>query len=334
MPGHFCLTSAPVKSQLITTIPVFNGEAFIAQTLESVARQTLRPDRVIVLDNCSTDRTEEVVRNFQGCPCEFIRNEKNLGLFGNLNRCLTYSTQTKFLHLLHADDLIEPAFYQEMTAVLAHGDGLGLGWSLDERIDENNGHLSFSGKSDGQVEQLSRDQFLQLKAEIRNQAFCATLLRTNGLPAPCEFPLDIPILGDMIFWAAFGAHCQQIVHVHRMLAKYRWHGSNQTVFLGPSIQALILDEWRTMQTNEQLRGRGWLWHRRLKLKALLAVRSGIKCRRVRQNGNLPYSLEIKQAARKITGQPLWLAAAVLVYLRDFYLFNILRRQRHPKNIYG
>ena len=328
-----CLISARVKSQIITTIPVFNGEAFIAQTLESVARQTLAPDRVVVLDNCSTDRTEEIVRHFP-FPCEFVRNEKNLGLFGNLNRCLTYATQTKFLHILHADDLIEPDFYREMTGVLTNSEGLGLAWSQDERIDENNEHLSWSGKPDGKVELLSRDQFLQLKAEIRNQAFCATLLRTNGLPAPCEFPLDVPILGDMIFWAAFGAHCEKIVHVHRALGKYRWHGSNQTVFLGPSIQSLILDEWRAMETNEALRGKGWLWHRKLKLRGLLAVRSGIKARRVRQNGNLTYALEIKQAARKITGRPLWLAGAGLVYLRDFYLFNILHRKRHPKNIYG
>jgi len=322
-----------VKSQIITAIPVFNGEAFIEQTLESVARQTLRPDRVIVLDNCSTDRTEEIVRKFP-LPCEFIRNEKNLGLFGNLNRCLTYSTETKFLHLLHADDLIEPDFYKDLTAVLTNSEGLGLAWCLDERIDENNEHLSWSGKPDGKVEWLSRDQFLQLKAEIRNQAFCATLLRTNGLAVPCEFPLDVPILGDMIFWAAFGAHCEKIVHVHRSLAQYRWHGSNQTVFLGPSIQSLILDEWRTMQTNEALRGKGWIWHRKLKLLALLAVRSGIKARRVRQNGNAAYSLEIQHAAMNITGLPLWLAGSVVVVLRDFYLFNILGRKRHPKNIYG
>ena len=44
-----CLTSARVKSKIVTTIPVFNGEAFIAQTLESVARQTLAPDRVVVV---------------------------------------------------------------------------------------------------------------------------------------------------------------------------------------------------------------------------------------------------------------------------------------------
>ena len=108
-----------MKARIITAIPVFNGEPFILQTLASVARQTLRPDRVVVLDNCSTDRTEEIVKNFTGIKCEFIRNEKNLGLFGNLNRCLELAPETEFLHLLHADDLIKPEFYAVMTESLA-----------------------------------------------------------------------------------------------------------------------------------------------------------------------------------------------------------------------
>ena len=125
-----------MKSKIITAIPVFNGEKFIAQTLASVARQTLRPDRVVVLDNCSTDRTPEIVKNFTGLRCEFIRNEKNLGLFGNLNRCLDFAPETEYLQILHADDTLEPEFYEVMTRALADCAGRGMAWSLDERIDE------------------------------------------------------------------------------------------------------------------------------------------------------------------------------------------------------
>lgn len=323
-----------MKSSLLTVIPVYNGEQFIAQTLESVARQKLRPDRLVVLDNCSTDRTPEIIKNFTGIRCEYIRNERNLGLFGNLNRSLDFSTETEFLQILHADDAIEPEFYEVMTRVLADCPGRGMAWSLDERIDEDNRHLSFSGKADGKVEVMGKDPFLQRKAELSNQSFCAVLLKTAGLPAPCRFREDFPILGDTIFWAAYGLHCKKIVHVHRALGKYRWHGSNQTVFLAPGLQPLIFDEWRTMETNEMLRGKGWGLLRKVKLKGLFAVRSGIKAKRVRQNGNPKYSREIAQAARGITGWPLWLAGKFLVELRDFYLFTILRRARHPQNIYS
>lgn len=326
--------STHMKCKLLTVIPVYNGEQFIAQTLESVARQTLRPDRLVVLDNCSTDRTPEIVKDFSGMPCEFIRNERNLGLFGNLNRSLDFSTETEYLQILHADDTIEPKFYEVMTRVLADCPGRGMAWSLDERIDEENRHLSISGRVDDLVEVLDKDVFLQRKAELSNQSFCAVLLKTAGQAPPCHFREDFPIMGDTVFWAAYGLQCDRIVHVHQALAKYRWHGSNQTVFLAPGLQPLIFDEWRTMEMNEMLRGRGWSLMRKLKLKGLFAVRSGIKSKRVRQNGNAKYSVEIAQAARSITGWPLWLAGKFLVEARDFCLFTVLRRTRHPKNIYS
>ena len=323
-----------MKSRIITLIPTFNNEAFLAQTLESIARQTVRPDRVIVLDDGSTDGTIQVVQSFKGITCELIRNPSHPGLFQNFNRCLDYAGQTEYLQILHADDTLEPQFYEVMTGLLADGKGLGMAWCLDKRIDENNSPLSDSGKPDGKIEALTRDQFLQRKAEIGNQAFCATLLKTSGQPVPCRFPLDMPILGDMVFWAAYGEHCEKIIHIRRPLANYRWHGSNQTAIRAVSIQSLVLDEWRSMETNELLRGKGWSVVRKLKLKGLLAVRSGIKARRVRQNGDAAYSRQIAETARGITGWPLWLAGQVLVWLRDFYLFGILRRTRHPKNIYG
>ena len=323
-----------MKCKIITAIPAFNGEQFIAQTLESVARQTLRPDRVVVLDDGSTDRTEEIVRNFSKIRCEFIRNPQNLGLFGNFNRCLEFAIETEFLQILHMDDTLEPEFYEVMTKLLADCHDRGLAWSLDARIDEAGRYLSCSGNTDGAIEILDRDAFLRKKAEIGNQAFCATLLKTDCQPMPCLFPTDFPILGDMIFWAAYGAHCSQTVHIHRALANYRWHGNNQTVHLAPGLQPLILDEWRTMELNEMLRGKGWIWHRKLKLQGLFAVRSGIKAKRVRQNGDLKYSREIVEAARGITGWPLWLAGKFLVELRDLAIYTIGRRTRHPKNIYS
>jgi glycosyltransferase involved in cell wall biosynthesis len=316
-------------------MPVYNNAEFIVQTIESLAKQTVQPDRVILCDDGSSDQSEEIVRNFKGLKCEWVPNPKRLGLFGNFNRCLDLADQAEYLQILHADDTLAPDFYKTMTSVLEDCPGLGMAWCLDERIDEANQRLSISGKPDGGVEVLAMDDFLKRKAEISNQAFVATLLKTGHRPPPCHFPTDMPILGDMVFWAHFGRHCDKLVHVHQLLAKYRWHGSNATNAAAPSIQALILDEWRTMETNEALRGPGPMSaYRSMKLRGLLAVRSGIKAKRFRQQNNPAYSAQIVNAAKKITGAPLWLAGQVLVELRDFIIFTVLRRPRHPKNVFS
>ena len=319
---------------IITIIPVYNGEKFIGATLQSVARQTLRPDRVIVLDNCSTDNTEGVVKEFKPIKCEWLRNPKNLGLFGNCNRALEFAAETRHLLLLCADDLIQPKFFEVLVPALQECSGLGMAYCLDERIDEHDQHLSLSGKVTGTIEEIPKDTFLCRKAEIANQAFSGTLMKTNARRAPCQFRLDMPILADVAFWAEWAQHCDKIVQVNQPLCQYRWHGENTTNTVMPGMQALVLDEWRVMQMNEQLRAQRSGAVRRFKLKGLFAVRTGIKAKRIRQQNNLTYSREIISEAKKITGPWAWAMGQAVVEARDLLIYGVMRRRRHPKNVYS
>ncbi len=323
-----------MRPSITTTIPVRNGQKFLLQTLESLARQTRKPDRVVVLDNLSTDETPKIVQEFKGLPIEFVRNPKDLGVFGNFNRCLDFAPETDYLQILHADDVICPEFYEVMTRQLEDCRGLGIAWCLDERIDENNRHITFSGKPDGKVEVLDRDKFLAMKAATGNQAFCATLLKTNYQPVPERFPMDMRVWGDMVYWGKFGAHCQKRVWVHLPLAQYRWHPTVQTVYVAPDLKYLVVDAWRTMEMLEALRDRKPGLIRRSKLKGLMAVRGGIMAKRFRQLGNLKYSRDIVRTTRGYTGWPLWLAGQFLVQLRELLVFKIGRRPRHPHNIFS
>jgi len=323
-----------MKANLITVIPVYNGEKFIGATLESVAKQTYQTDRVNVIDNCSTDGTEQIVKGFQRIKCESIRNPKNLGLFGNCNRALEFASETKYLHLLCADDLIEPGFYKVLIQQLDPCPGLGLAYCLDERIDENDQRLSISGKADGSIVEIPVDTFLTRKAEIANQAFSGTLMKTNFQKAQCEFRLDMPILADVAFWAAWGKLCDKIVQVNQPLCKYRWHGENTTNTVMPGMQALILDEWKVMQLNEQLRNGNSGFVRKFKLRGLFAVRTGIKAKRIRQQNNRAYSREIVKEGKRIAGPLAWYMGQVVVESRDAVIYGLMRRPKHPKNVYS
>lgn len=326
-------TQGMAQSRVITVIPVYNGERFIRQTLESLARQTVRPDRVVVLDNCSTDRTEEIVRGFELLRCEWVRNERNLGLFGNMNRALDFAAQTRFLHILPADDLVAPRFFEVMLPALEPGEGLGVAWCLDERIDEEGRRLSLSGRVTGRVRELTDEQYLKEKAEIGNQALGGTLFRTAGRESPCRFRMDMPILADVVFYGEWGQHCERIVRVEEALVQFRWHGGNMSCEMMPALQPLVLDEWKTMQHLEALRG-GSGWVRACKLRGLFGVRAGIKARRIRQLGNRLYSRQIVQAGRQISGWPLWLVAQCVVHARELLVYGIMRRRRHPQNVFG
>jgi len=323
-----------MSPQIVTVIPVFNGEPFIIETLQSLARQTLRPQRVIVLDGGSTDNTERTVKGFKDIPCEWVPEPERLGAFGSMNHALDYTAEAEYFQILHADDWIEPQFYEVMTRQLEKCQGFGMVFCLDERIDEHNQRLSISGKVDGKITQLTNDDYLKQQAGFGNQAFASSLLKTNYKKSPCLFRMDFPIVADAVFWAEWSTHCQKIVKVNLPLGKYRWHQTNGTSSFAPRTECLVQDEWRAMQLMESFRGNRSGASRQLRLKALLAVRAGIKFKRVRQAGGLAQSREIAQAAQAITGGALFSAARVLVELRDVVVYKLGGRTRHPKNIYG
>ena len=126
-------------SEILTVIPVYNGARYLRATLDSLAAQTTPPDRVVVIDDVSTDGTRELVTQFfaehprlQG---ELRRNERNQGLFGNLNRCLDLAVETDILHILLADDLVLPGFLEKLAPTLKDSTAPAMAWSLTEKID-------------------------------------------------------------------------------------------------------------------------------------------------------------------------------------------------------
>jgi glycosyltransferase involved in cell wall biosynthesis len=323
-----------MKSKIISIIPVYNGAEFIGRTLKSVAAQTLKPDRVIILDNCSTDNTVEIVKGFASQGFELRRNEKNIGPWANWNLGLDYADQTEYLHMIAADDLIKPTFFERLIPDMESCRGLGMVYSLDERIDEHDQPLGLSGKVTGATEVQTMQDFLKEKAEISNQTIGATILKTAGQKTHCLWHNLFPMLPDSVFWVEWGKRCEKIVRVHEALCQYRWHYANGSGEFVDQVDRLVVDEWRLMQWAEEMRGAKPDFLRQFKLKGIFAARSAIKAKRVRQNGNLDYSRKITDTARGISGPVAWTIARGLVEVRDVMLYKLGNRKRHPRNIYG
>jgi glycosyltransferase involved in cell wall biosynthesis len=85
-------------------IPVFNGERYLAETLDSVFAQTHRVFEVIVADDGSTDRSAEIARSFAGVQCV---PQANAGHAAARNLGLSIATGD-FVAFVDADDLWHP----------------------------------------------------------------------------------------------------------------------------------------------------------------------------------------------------------------------------------
>ncbi len=304
--GRLVMNSAPKSrpNYLLTVIPVYNGEKYIARALQSVAGQTRRPDRLMVLDNCSTDNTRQVVQQFKGMDCEWRQNPRNLGLFGNLNRALEFAPEAEYLHILHADDLIKPDFYRRCLEVSEGAAGRALIYSGADLIDQDDRPVPHTPSTRPKVANrvVPVKEFLAGRAELRPFYFPGVLLKTGGQPSPCKFPEDMPQLGDQVFWGDWAVNCRCIYEIGESLCQYRVHPENTTNLNTSSLQAWVLDEWKAMQHLQALLGESGIlhWLRNRKLKCIFAARSCVKINMVRKSSP-EFAHQVRVVTRDIVG---------------------------------
>ena len=98
-----------VAPKISICIPVYNGERFLPQAVESTLLQTYPDFEVIIVDNASTDGTARWAADMAAgnSKIRLFINDLNIGLVGNLNRCLEYAQGT-YIKFLMADDLLLP----------------------------------------------------------------------------------------------------------------------------------------------------------------------------------------------------------------------------------
>ena len=88
-------------------IPAYNTEKYITKAIDSALAQTLSNIEVIVVDDCSSDNTVEVVRAIEDPRVKLIQNTKNLGAGGARNKAIA-AARGKWLAVLDSDDWYAP----------------------------------------------------------------------------------------------------------------------------------------------------------------------------------------------------------------------------------
>lgn len=88
-------------------MPVYNAEPYLSEAIQSMLNQTYVDFELIILDDCSTDRSAEVVQTFSDARIVYHRNEVNSGLANNLNTGLKLATG-KYIARMDGDDISLP----------------------------------------------------------------------------------------------------------------------------------------------------------------------------------------------------------------------------------
>lgn len=116
-------------------IPVYNGEAFLAETIRSVLEQTFRDFELVILENASTDRSGEIARSFPDPRIRVERNRETLSQPDNWTRAVQLC-RAPLVKLLCADDLLHPRCLELQVPPMRDDPALALVASRRHMIDE------------------------------------------------------------------------------------------------------------------------------------------------------------------------------------------------------
>ena len=119
-------------------MPVFNGEKYLKEALDSILAQTYSDFELIISDNASTDRTQQICLDYmtKDSRIRYYRNKENLGASRNFNKVFELSFGEYFKWAAY-DDVIAPEYIQKCISVLNNNPSIVLCHSKTSCIDEN-----------------------------------------------------------------------------------------------------------------------------------------------------------------------------------------------------
>jgi glycosyltransferase involved in cell wall biosynthesis len=183
-------------------LPVYNGERYLSECLDSLLSQTFEHFELIISDNASTDHTEEICRDYAARHkrVQYFRNEVNIGVNRNFNRVFQLASG-EYFKWASADDVCHPQLVARCLEVLDHDSSVVLAYPKTTFIDANGKPLDWRdpGWNLRSDEPSERMRYV-IKSSHWVNAFYG-LVRTKDLLTTRLFPIydsgDYRLLGEL-----------------------------------------------------------------------------------------------------------------------------------------
>jgi len=240
-------------------IPAYNHERYVGQTIQSVIDQTYENIELIIINDGSKDKTDEVIRKYiPECEKRFVRfeyrNRENRGLSATLNEAVDWA-KGKYFSPIASDDII----LKEKISILVDkleslDDSYAVAFGNATFIDEYGKEIYLDPRT---LTQTSKEKgfnsLLDLVIFHSNLNYkdpklfgsYETLLTENYLPAPAGlgkidkikkvgFWTEGNVVEDWEMWLKLSKK-YKFAYVDKLVAFYRWHTTNSVKLMAKNI---------------------------------------------------------------------------------------------------
>lgn len=232
------MTGRPVVSILM---PLFNCEAYVEEAINSIIHQTFPEWELIVVDDCSSDRSLIIAQSFQDDRIKVYRHESNGGAAAARNTALEYATG-EFIAFMDSDDVWLDEKLEKQIAFMKTNH-TGMCFTAYETIEANGAHRNY----------VKVPERIDYKGFLKNTVTCSHtivfdchMVNREWLKAPSGKDYDFP--EDMATWLQVLKHGVVAYGLNEVLAKNRKHEESRSANKGKAVHRT----WNQYRKGERL----------------------------------------------------------------------------------
>ena len=176
------MTKTDDRPRVSIGVPVYNGEDYLADTLESLIGQTYTDIEIIVCDNASTDATREIAEAYaaKDARVRYVRNPENIGAARNYNRCVELA-RGEYFRWAPADDLAEPTLVERCVEVLDQNPDVVQAYGRTTIIDQDGNEIEKYEDNLHTLHESARERYVHVMRNLGLVNAVYGLLRTDVL---------------------------------------------------------------------------------------------------------------------------------------------------------
>ena len=124
-----------MNSKISVFVPAYNAEKTIETCINSILNQTIRPDTILIINDCSTDETKKILNIF-GTKIQVIHNKTNLGLSRSMNIAKDH-LKTRYIAKIDADVELTTNWIEILLKKIEQKKATLIGGKMYEKFTKN-----------------------------------------------------------------------------------------------------------------------------------------------------------------------------------------------------
>ena len=201
-------------------MPVYNGEKFLREAIDSILSQTFSDFEFIIVDDGSTDNSLNIIRSYTDPRIRVIENKRNLGGSASRNKGIKMS-RGKYIAVMDADDISLPGRFARQLAFMDANPHIGVCGTQREDFGNRTKKFVVLNKHEEIV-----TNFL-FSCRINHPS---VFMRKNILLSLGGFyNTKYRLTEDYELWIRLFLRGAKFANLDETLIRYRWHGSNASV---------------------------------------------------------------------------------------------------------